>query len=99
MNRSVVAELYNRAHDAHYVQKDLPLALSLYHGIIQHHRAAGESEYARVQIGNIVTSVVPKDQLIKSQIKLALAWLQSPGLEELPGWIGTGSSGSSDRPS
>jgi hypothetical protein len=84
MNKSVVAELYNRAHDAHYVQRDLRLALSLYQSIVQDHPIAAENEFARAQIGNIVTSVVPKDRLIESQIDLVLISL-GPTAHETPG--------------
>ena len=64
---------YAAAHEAHYTTKDLSEALELYRDILTAHPETREAEYSRSQIQNIVSSIVPKQELFDAQVELALA--------------------------
>ncbi len=63
---------YATAYAAHYTEHDLPAAMRLYKQIMTSHATDPEAEYSRVQIQNIVNSVVPKQELLDAQIELAV---------------------------
>lgn len=64
---------YATAYAAHYSRRDLPCALRLYQGLVASHPSAVEADYSRMQIQNIVNSVVPKSELLDAQMQLLLA--------------------------
>ena len=63
---------YATAYAAHYTEHDLPAAMQLYKQIMASHPSDPEAEYSRVQIQNIVNSVVPKKELLDTQMELAV---------------------------
>ena len=63
---------YAVAHEAHYATKDLTGALGRYRAVMAAHPETQEAEYSRSQIQNIVSSVVPKQELFDAQVELAL---------------------------
>jgi hypothetical protein len=63
---------YAAAYAAHYTEHDLPVAMRLYKQVMASHATDPEAEYSRVQIQNIVNTIVPKQELLEAQIKLAL---------------------------
>ena len=63
---------YAVAYAAHYTGRDLPLALQLYKNLMVSHPSAQETNYARMQIQNIVNAVVPKQELLDAQMELVL---------------------------
>ena len=67
------ARQYTAAYAAHYVERDLPLALQLYKKLIASNSSAQEADYSRTQIQNIVNAVAPKQELLDAQMALALA--------------------------
>jgi len=72
IQKTKVGLLYATAHAAHYRAKDLPEALQLYRDVIRAYPDTLESGYARSQIQNIVSDVVPKQALFDAQVELAL---------------------------
>jgi hypothetical protein len=64
---------YAAAYSAHYGTKNLRQALEFYKGIVAAHPDSQEAGYSRSQIQNIVTSVVPKKELLDAGVDLALA--------------------------
>jgi hypothetical protein len=62
---------YATAYAAHYTERDLPSAMRLYKQIMASHPSDPEAEYSRAQIQNIVSSVVPRQELLDVQMKLA----------------------------
>ena len=66
---------YNVAYEAHYIAKNLNLALELYRSIMTSHPNAPESEYCLMQINNIINSVVPKQAILDAQIDMAHKYL------------------------
>ena len=66
-------EQYATAHAAHYTSKNLHEALELYTEVVARHPDAPEAGYSHAQIQNIVNSVVPKQDLLNTQLALALA--------------------------
>ena len=73
------AQQYAAAHAAHYTTKNLHRALELYRGIMAVHPNTQEAEYSRTQIQNIAKDVVPKQELLDSQVELTLAHLEHEG--------------------
>ena len=63
---------YTAAHDAHHKAKELHEALTLYRMVMVAHPHTVEAKFSRVQIGSIVSSVVPKQALFNAQVDLAL---------------------------
>ena len=70
---------YAAASAAHYVDRDLPLALQLYKKLMASHASADEASYSRMQIQNIVNAIVPKQTLLDAQMDLALTHLERAG--------------------
>ena len=68
---------YEAAHAAHYTTKDLREALELYKRIMAAHPSTQEAGYSRLQIQNIVNAVVPEQELLDSQVNLALTRIES----------------------
>lgn len=78
---------YKAAYGVHYSTKNLQEAIALYKGIIAAHPEAPEAEYSRAQLQNIVKEVVPKQELMDSEIKLTLHYLnhsELPNFELVP---------------
>ena len=63
---------YAAAYAAHYTGHDLPLAPESYRKLIASNPDADEAAYSRMQIQNIVNTVVPKPELLDAQMELAL---------------------------
>lgn len=70
---------YTAAHEAHYKAKNLQQALGLYEAIIATHPDAQEAAYARMQIHNIASSVIPRDELLEVYLDMSRAHLESQG--------------------
>ena len=62
---------YATAYAAHYTGRDLPVALQLYMKVIASHPDTQEATYSRAQVHNIVNSVVPRQELLDAEIRLA----------------------------
>lgn len=71
---------YAAAYAAHYVDRDLPLALQLYKKLMASHPSAQEAGYSRMQVQNIVNAVVPKQELLDAQMELVVAHFEHDGL-------------------
>ena len=67
---------YAMAHTTHYKTKDLLKAYQQYREILASYPGAKEAEYARMQIRNIVDSVVPDQEVDDCTSELALAHLK-----------------------
>ncbi len=63
---------YAAAYAVHYTEHNLPSAMQLYKQVMASHPRCPEADYSRVQIQNIVNSVVPKAELLDAQMNLAL---------------------------
>jgi len=70
------SDKYAKAYAAHYKTKKLEDAIALYREIIKSHESAPEAGYSRSQLMNIVSSVVPGEELLSAQVKLALNHLK-----------------------
>ena len=70
---------YAAAYAAHYTGRDLPVALQLYKKVMASYPSAQEAGYSRMQVQNIVNTVVPKQELLDAQIELALARFERDG--------------------
>jgi hypothetical protein len=70
---------YEAAHNMHYKTKNLDTALGLYQDIIGAHPDSDEAAYSRTQIQNIAKSLVPKDELMLAEIKMARAHIEPEG--------------------
>lgn len=98
INPTTAHQKYEAAHEAHYTTKDLLTALELYMDLINEHPSAPEAEYARSQLQNIANSVVPKTEILRAHVGLALAHLAKdvrptvesrlamPLAADVPGW-------------
>jgi hypothetical protein len=71
-----VGRQYAEAYAAHYTGDDLPVALQLYRKVVASHPDTLEAGYARTQVHNIVTAVVPRQELLDADVQLALARLE-----------------------
>lgn len=69
------SRLYAAAYAAHYTGRDLPIALGLYKKVMAEHPDATEAAYSRMQIQNIASALVSKQELLNSQIALIDAHL------------------------
>ena len=70
---------YASAYAAHYTERDLPTALRLYMKVMGSYPGTQEADNARAQIQNIVNSVVPKQEVLDAEIKLALDHFEHEG--------------------
>ncbi len=68
--RTEATRQYATAYAAHYTKRDLPLALQLYMRLLASHRSAPEADYSRMQVQNIVSAVIPKQELLDAQMEL-----------------------------
>lgn len=68
---------YAAAYAAHYTEHNLPLALARYVELLAPRAYSQEATYARMQVQNIVSAVVPKHELLDERVELALARLAS----------------------
>ncbi len=68
---SVASREYHDAYAAHYSARDLPLAMRLYEKLLASYPETQEGKFSRMQIRNIVNSVVPKQELLDAEIRLA----------------------------
>lgn len=64
---------YATAYAAHSTERDLPVALQLYTKLMASQPSAQEAHYARMQVHNIVSAVVPKQELLDAHIELVRA--------------------------
>ncbi len=74
---------YNIAYSMHYKDKNLNSALEMYRTITVLHPNAPEAEYCRMQINNIVNSVVPKQAILDAQMDLAHNYLDQEDIQKL----------------
>ena len=74
-----VARQYAAAYAAHYTERNLPGALRLYVNVIASHPDEQEANYSRVQVQNIVNTVVPRQELFDAQVNLAAAHFAHDG--------------------
>jgi hypothetical protein len=70
---------YAAAYAAHYTRDDLPAALKLYMEVMASHPGTQEADDSRMQVQNIVNAVVPKQELLDAQIKLAVGHFEHEG--------------------
>ncbi|ETX05972.1 MAG: hypothetical protein ETSY2_19870 [Candidatus Entotheonella gemina] len=68
---------YAAAYAAHYTGRDLPLAFQLYKELMVSHPSTQEAGYARMQVQNLINSVVPKQELLDAQIERLLAYFEN----------------------
>lgn len=73
IERGEAGRQYAAAHAAHYVARDLPLALQLYKAVLASHPSTEEAGYSRTQVQNLVNAVVPQQELLEAQMELAVA--------------------------
>jgi capsule polysaccharide export protein KpsE/RkpR len=73
---TISGRAYAAAHAAHYSDRNLAAALQLYRELIDSRPNTPEAGYSRTQIRNIVTAVVPAQELLNAQTELALAQLE-----------------------
>jgi len=64
---------YAVAYALQYATKDLHEAFTLYRCVMAAYPDTPEADYSRMQIMNIATSVVPKQELLDAQVALTLA--------------------------
>ena len=70
---------YAAAYAAHYTEHDLPLALQLYKKLLAPHPNTQKADYSRMQVQNIVSAVVPKQELLDAQMELVFAHFEHDG--------------------
>jgi hypothetical protein len=78
---------YAAAYAAQYKGRDLLAALQRYIKLMASHPDAKEAAYSRMQVQNIINTVVPKQELLDAQIGLAVAHLEHespPGARRIP---------------
>ena len=78
----VAGRQYAAAHAAHYVARDLPLALQLYKAVLASNPGTQEADYSRTQVQNLVNAVIPKQELLEAQMELAVAHFASTALSD-----------------
>jgi hypothetical protein len=69
------------AYAAHY-SGDLRLALQMYRKLMASDPSSPEAAYSLMQVQNIVTAVVPKQELLDAQMELAFLHFERDGLVE-----------------
>lgn len=80
IERGEAGRQYAAAHAAHYVARDLPLALQLYKALLVAHPSTQEADYSRTQVQNLVNAVIPRRRILEAQIELAVAHFEREGL-------------------
>lgn len=76
------ARKYAAAQVTHYTDKDLRKAFVSYNDIIVSHPDSPEAGYSRTQILNMATRILNEDELLESQMRLALAKLDSTIIDD-----------------
>lgn len=76
MELSPADQLYAAAYAAHYTNHDLSSAFRIYRELLASYPNEKEADYARMQIHNIIWSVVPEQELLDVQIELALFYME-----------------------
>jgi len=71
-NNTVASQDYTEAHDMHYKTKDLPKAFKLYRDIMANYPKTEEAGYSLSQVQNIVSAVVPKQEVMDTLVALTL---------------------------
>jgi hypothetical protein len=84
---------YAAAYQAHYSTRDLPVALQLYRLVLQSYPDSDEAAYSRVQIGNMLNAVIPKQELLDACIELISARFDHDRQSRAPGASGTETGG------
>jgi len=79
------AERYAHAYSTHHTDRDLLGALRAYVLITEVHPSAAEAGYARSQIQNIVSVVVPAEEVLSSATALAFGYLERARAEPVAG--------------
>lgn len=74
--RAGVVEQYATAYEVQYTAKDLRAAIEAYKRIMAEHPGSREAGYARTQVQNIVSAVVPLQEIFDAQAEMALAHLE-----------------------
>jgi hypothetical protein len=74
--RKAASRSYAAAHREHYTKQDLRRALVLYQSVMSDHPDTQEAAWAHTQIQNIAHSVVPGQELLDDQARLALGYLE-----------------------
>lgn len=76
MELSPASQQYAAAYVAHYTDHDLSSAFRLYRELLASYPDEKEADYSRMQIHNIICSVVPEQELFDAQIELALFYME-----------------------
>ncbi|MFN0197668.1 MAG: hypothetical protein ACKVT0_13065 [Planctomycetaceae bacterium] len=69
--------IYSTDDATHYSWHNLPPALQQFEGLIATYPDAAEADYSRMQIHNIINTVISKLELMVSQVKLARAYFET----------------------
>ena len=72
-----IGQDYSVAYAAHYQTRNLQRAFQLYSSIIVSHPDTPEADHCRMQIQNIINSVVPKQELLDAQVTLLLVHFEN----------------------
>ncbi len=80
---SAAAQQYAKAHASHYTERNWLAALRSYEDIITYHPSSREAGYARTQIRNIVTLVLPAEELLSAELALVRHHLQPERAESM----------------
>ena len=67
---------YALAYLSHYAMKDLYEALGLYQDIVTRYGDTPEAAYSQSQIMNIVNSIVPQQEILDTQVDLAMSHIR-----------------------
>ncbi|MBW3596036.1 MAG: hypothetical protein KY475_02035 [Planctomycetes bacterium] len=78
------ARQYEAAYAAHYSERDLSLAFRLYKELLASHPGEPEAGFSRMQLQNIVNTIVPKQDRLDAQLQLASARLGRPDAAPAP---------------
>ena len=70
---------YATAYEAHYKAKDLRGALDLYGVLMGAFPDSPEAGFAKAQIRNIATHVIPEQELLTAQFEMAITHLPLDG--------------------
>ncbi|MBN2343129.1 MAG: hypothetical protein JXX29_19190 [Deltaproteobacteria bacterium] len=73
INNTESSRQYAAAYELHYGSENLREAFTHYQNILREHPKSKEAGYARSQLQNIIRGMVPKEELLESQVKLATA--------------------------
>lgn len=77
MRNNIAPTEASRKYAAHYTGRDLPLAFQLYKELMTSHPSTQEAGYARMQVQNLINTVVPKQELMDAQIERLLVHFEN----------------------